>query len=50
VFVDFDTQRRIPSRSGAFYRRIARSNELPPLAVVLGEDQAAEATSPAGRL
>jgi beta-glucosidase len=49
VFVDFDTQRRIPKRSAAFYRHVARNNELPPLEIVLGEEVAAEATSPAGR-
>ena len=49
VFVDFDTQRRIPKRSAAFYRQVGRTNELPPLEIVLGEDHAAQATSPAPR-
>ena len=49
VFVDFGTQRRIPKRSAAFYRHVARTNALPLLEIVLGEDVAAEATSPAGR-
>jgi hypothetical protein len=49
VFVDFDTQRRIPKRSAGFYRQLSRTNELPPLELVLGEDQTAETTSPAGR-
>jgi beta-glucosidase len=29
VFVDFPTQRRIPKRSAAFYREVARANALP---------------------
>jgi beta-glucosidase len=49
VFVDFDTQRRVPKRSAAFYRQLSQTNELPPLELVLGEDQAAETSSPAGR-
>ena len=31
VFVDFETQRRIPKRSADLYREIATSNELPRL-------------------
>ncbi len=29
VFVDFETQRRIPKRSAGFYQRVATTNELP---------------------
>jgi beta-glucosidase len=37
LFIDYDTQRRRPKRSAAFYSRVARTNELPPLEVVLHE-------------
>jgi beta-glucosidase len=37
VFVDFDTQRRIPKRSASFYGEVARTNELAPLEVVLDD-------------
>jgi beta-glucosidase len=31
VFVEYDTQRRIPKRSAAFYQDVVAKNELPPL-------------------
>jgi beta-glucosidase len=34
VFVDFETQRRIPKRSAGFYGRVAATNELPTLEAV----------------
>jgi len=37
LFVDYDTQRRRPKQSAAFYARVARSNELPALEVALNE-------------
>jgi hypothetical protein len=40
--VDYDTQRRRPKRSAAFYSRVARTNELPPLDVALRESAAAQ--------
>lgn len=48
VFVDFDTQRRIPKRSAAFYQQVARTNRLPALDEVLVDHAVAQATSPAG--
>jgi beta-glucosidase len=42
LFVDYDTQRRRPKRSAAFYSRVARTNELPPLDVALRESAAAQ--------
>jgi beta-glucosidase len=47
VFVDFDTQRRIPKRSAAFYQQVARTNQLPPLDAVLIDHVATQASSPA---
>jgi beta-glucosidase len=35
VYVDFETQRRIPKRSASFYREVAESNVLPALDVAL---------------
>jgi len=48
VFVDFDTQRRIPTRSAAFYQHFERTNQLPPLDAVLIGHGATRASSPAG--
>jgi beta-glucosidase len=31
VFVEFESQRRIPKRSASFYRQVMSANELPPL-------------------
>jgi beta-glucosidase len=31
VFIEYDTQRRIPKRSASFYQRVMSANELPPL-------------------
>ena len=36
LFVDYDTQRRRPKRSAAFYSHVARTNELAALDLVLG--------------
>lgn len=43
-YVDFDTSRRIPKRSAAYYRRIARSGELhePDETAIRGTGQAAD--------
>ncbi|MGD0385491.1 MAG: GH1 family beta-glucosidase [Solirubrobacteraceae bacterium] len=46
LFVDYDTQRRRPKRSAAFYSRVARTNELPPLDVALRESAAAQSRKP----
>jgi beta-glucosidase len=31
VYVDFETQRRIPKSSARFYSDVARANAIPPL-------------------
>jgi beta-glucosidase len=39
VFVEYDTQRRIPKRSASFYQHVASANELPALEEVLEAHQ-----------
>jgi len=46
VFVDFDTQRRIPKRSAGYYGAVARANAL-PTGGPGSEDQAGLAAAPA---
>jgi beta-glucosidase len=43
VFVEYDTQRRIPKRSACFYQTVASTNELPPLDLECEEDLVAAA-------
>jgi beta-glucosidase len=45
LFVDYDTQRRRLKRSAEFYAQVARTNELAPLDVALG-DQVGGPASP----
>jgi beta-glucosidase len=39
VFVDFETQRRIPKRSARFYGDVAATNSLPPREVALNSER-----------
>jgi beta-glucosidase len=45
LFVDYDTQRRRPKRSAAFFSQVARSNELPALDVTLAPRAGAPVTT-----
>ncbi|HEX4036045.1 MAG TPA: GH1 family beta-glucosidase [Solirubrobacteraceae bacterium] len=48
IYVDFETQRRLPKRSAAFYRRVAVSNAL-PVEPPRGELTTADRGDPSGR-
>jgi beta-glucosidase len=45
VFVEYDTQRRIPKRSASFYQRVAGTNELPALDLGADEPTPTQATT-----